>query len=167
MRSDELVGTPAFESHIAKYRSLMPSLALLFHLVDCAAVDKAFDTSIADRSHSVFSRGVPLEAARLAAAWCEFLEQHARKVYAQELYPGVEAAHSLAAKIAQGVVTDGQSVRDVYAHHWSGLATSSKVNEALEALEALGWVRIETVSTGGRPTERLRLHPELRAGDDN
>ncbi|HID88786.1 MAG TPA: DUF3987 domain-containing protein, partial [Anaerolineae bacterium] len=28
LRSDELVGTPAFESHIAKYRSLMPSLAL-------------------------------------------------------------------------------------------------------------------------------------------
>ena len=170
LRSDELVGTPAFESHIAKYRSLMPSLALLFHLVDCAAVDKAFDTfdtGIADRSHSVFSRGVPLEAARLAAAWCEFLEQHARKVYADELYPGVEAAHSLAAKIAQGVVTDGQSVRDVYNHHWSGLATSSQVSGALETLIASGWVRVEAVNTGGRPTELLRLHPDLRAGDDN
>ncbi len=167
LRSDELVGTPAFESHIAKYRSLMPSLALLFHMVDCAAVDKAFDTGIADRSHSVFSRGVPLEAARLAAAWCEFLEQHARKVYADELYPGVEAAHSLAAKITKGVVTDGQSVRDVYNHHWSGLATSSQVSGALETLNASGWVRVEAVNTGGRPTELLRLHPDLRAGDDN
>ena len=170
LRSDELVGTPAFESHIAKYRSLMPSLALLFHLVDCAAVDKAFDTfdtGVADRSHSVFSRGGPLEAARLAAAWCEFLEQHARKVYADELYPGAESAHSLAAKIAQGVVTDGQSVRDVYNHHWSGLATSSQVSGALETLTASGWVRVEAVNTGGRPTELLRLHPDLRAGDDN
>ena len=115
----------------------------------------------------MFSGGVPLEAAQLAAAWCEFLEQHARKVYSDELYPGVEAAHSLAAKIAQGVVTDGQSVRDVYNHHWSGLATSSQVSGALKTLIASGWVRVETVNTGGRPTERLRLHPGLRAGDDN
>ena len=135
-----------------------------------AVLDKslhALDAGVADRSQCVFSRGVPLEAARLAAAWCEFLEQHARKVYADELYPGVEAAHSLAAKIAQGVVTDGQSVRDVYSHHWSGLATSSQVSGALETLIAIGWVRVEMVNTGGRPTELLRLHPELRAGDDN
>ena len=183
LRSDELVGTPAFESHLAKYRSLMPSLALLFHLVDCAAVRafgtfgtadpatflpdiaeerspnvKAFGTGIS----SVFSGGVPLEAARLAAAWCEFLEQHARKVYADELYPGVQGAHNLAAKISQGVVTDGQSVRDVDHHHWSGLATSSQVNEALNTLAAIGWIRIETMSTGGRPTALIRLHPELR-----
>src|SRR5690606_24201348 len=37
LRSDELSSTPAFESHLAKYRSLMPSLALIFHLVDAAA----------------------------------------------------------------------------------------------------------------------------------
>ena len=29
--------TPMMEAHLAKFRSLMPSLALLFHLVDVAA----------------------------------------------------------------------------------------------------------------------------------
>jgi hypothetical protein len=33
LRSKELASTPAFEAHIAKYRSLMPSLALIFHLL--------------------------------------------------------------------------------------------------------------------------------------
>ena len=38
LRSGE-IGSPAFESHLAKYRSLMPSLALTFELIDWA--DKA------------------------------------------------------------------------------------------------------------------------------
>src|SRR5437868_1417108 len=34
LRSKELATAPAFEAHVAKYRSLMPSLALVFHLLD-------------------------------------------------------------------------------------------------------------------------------------
>ncbi len=37
LRSDELDHAPAFASHLAKYRSLMPELALIFHLIDVAA----------------------------------------------------------------------------------------------------------------------------------
>jgi hypothetical protein len=37
LRLDEMAGRDAFESHLAKYRSLMPSLALLHHLVEVAA----------------------------------------------------------------------------------------------------------------------------------
>ena len=68
---------PLVESHLAKYRSLMPSLALLFHLVD--VVDGAP------------SGPVSAEAARLAAAWCDFLEEHARRVYDCVTTPDLEA----------------------------------------------------------------------------
>ena len=37
LRSSELQGRPAFESHLAKFRSLVPSLALLFHLIEVVA----------------------------------------------------------------------------------------------------------------------------------
>ena len=46
---------PALVSHLAKYRSLMPSLAVLFHLADGDAGT------------------VSLRHAQQAAAWCEYL----------------------------------------------------------------------------------------------
>ena len=125
LRSDALIDTPAFESHLSKYRSLMPSLALIFHLVDVASG----------------TPGGPVTAwsTRLAAAWCDYLEAHAKKVYAAELFPGVEAAHNLSVKIKQGAIVDGQTTRDIYQHHWSGLTTSSQVATALGVLaNALG-----------------------------
>ena len=48
-------GLPAFESHLGKYRSLMPSLALVFHLVEVVG-GHAGDTNVS------------LDAARLGAA---------------------------------------------------------------------------------------------------
>ena len=70
VRSDELAGTPAFASWVAKLRSLMPSLALIFHLIETVSM-----TSVHARST------VSLENAKLAAAWCEFLELHAKKMW--------------------------------------------------------------------------------------
>ena len=59
---------PVLLSHLAKYRSLLPSLALLFHLID------GVDTG---------RRGpVSRAAAAQAAAWCEYLAAHARRLYA-------------------------------------------------------------------------------------
>ena len=98
----------------------------------------------------------------LAAAWCDYLEHHARKIYSAELFPGVEAANSLAAKIQDGLITDRQSARDIYQHHWSGVSTPAEVSKGLEVLANSGWVRLETLETGGRPAELIRLHPDLR-----
>ena len=151
IRSEEVKAAPAFEAHLAKYRSLFPKLALIFHLVDVA--DGARPGS------------VTLKAAQLAAAWTEFLESHARKVYAEELAGGVSAAHALAEKITRGKVTDGMAVRDIARREWSGLRTSGRVFEAAELLEGLGWLRVETVDTGGRPSDVLRLHPKFRGID--
>jgi hypothetical protein len=153
IRSAELAAAPAFESHVSKYRSLMPGLALLFHLFAVADLPDGA---------SVPTGGVPIDAARLAASWCDFLEEHARKVYAVELYPGRAGAHALAQKIAEGAVRDGQPVRDLYRPQWAGLRTPEDVVAALGVLAVASWARVETVETRGRPSERVRLHPDLR-----
>jgi len=149
LRSGELHEAPAFESHLSKYRSLMPSLALLFHLVAVAHADRG-----------ELAGPVSLAATRMAAAWCDFLEDHAEKVYAVERRPGVLAAHALATKIRAGAVPDGATARDIYRHHWSGLTTPAQVDAGLTVLEAAGWLRVAPVPAAlGRPTEVLRLHP--------
>jgi Protein of unknown function (DUF3987) len=53
--------------HLAKYEKLFASLALALHLAECAATGR---------------RGQVSERAALqAAAWCEYLEAHARRCY--------------------------------------------------------------------------------------
>jgi putative DNA primase/helicase len=149
LRTGELDATPAFASHISKYRSLMPSLALLFHLVDVA------DGKV--------SPGPVGEApTRLAADWCEFLELHARKLYDVELDKGKSAARALAAKIKNGAIIDGKAVREIYRSQWSGLTTDDIVFDGLNVLQSLGWVRIESISSGGRASQIVRLHPGLQ-----
>ena len=137
----------AFESHIAKYRSLMPSLALIFHLVDVV--------------QGQATGPVSLQSARLAAEWCDYLERHASKVYAAELYPELTAAHLLAKKIRTGAVTDEMPVRALYRNEWSGLTTPEAVRDGIRILEKGNMVRITRMETGGRPTDIIRLHPAL------
>lgn len=146
LRSEELDDSPAFAAHLSKYRSLMPALALVFHLVDAGATEGA----------------VGEHAARLGAAWCEYLECHARKLYAVELNAGASAARAVAAKIEAGAVIDGQAVRELYRAQWSGLRTPERVLLGLTTLGEVGWLRLETALTGGRPSQIVRLHPELR-----
>ena len=59
---------PVWRSHVAKYRSLMPSLALIGHLID----------GVAGGPTGPVSGG----AAARAVAWCEYLQGHARRLYA-------------------------------------------------------------------------------------
>ena len=158
LRSGKLDAFPAFASHLSKYRSLMPSLALLFHLVDLA------EASVARHEPLIIRPGeqVSGHAVQLAARWCDFLELHARKIFAPELEAELTAARALAAKLEAGKVPDGTSPRDIARHEWSGLK-GPQVDMAISALEAAAWVRLETRgSTGGRPGEALRIHPDLR-----
>lgn len=149
LRSPEIDTQPAFASHLAKYRSLMPSLALIFHLVD-----------IADGTEP---GPVSLEAAQLAAAWCEYLETHAVKLYAREVSSRALVARDLAKRIEDGDIEDGVTVREVYRRGWEGLSDREVVISGLEVLAECNWLRLEERATGGRPTQVIRLHPELRA----
>ena len=144
LRSPELRASEAFLAHLGKYRSLMPSLALIFHLCSRSA-----------------ESNVSIAATRLAAAWCEYLEQHARKVYAVELFPGLESAHALAKKIRSNHVEDRTPIRDIYRRQWSRLRDSDQVYEAIVVLEENGWVCTDTAGSGDRPIQVLRINPEV------
>jgi putative DNA primase/helicase len=146
--------SPAFESHLAKYRSLMPSLALIFHLIE-AVSGEAVGTQVG------------VACARVAASWCELLEAHARKVYAGVLQKDLQAAHTLADKLNERAITDGQTVREIGRNGWALLTHQDDVYAGLTILQRLGWLRVEergTTPKGGRPREVVQLHPTLVAG---
>ena len=104
---------------------------------------------------------VGLRPALQAAAWCEYLESHATRLYASAQNPAMEGARALLERIRKGEVNDGDSTRSVYRKHWAKLSTPEEVNSACSVLEEFGWLRLETARTGGRSTTRLRLHPSL------
>ncbi|WP_034384878.1 YfjI family protein [Deinococcus sp. YIM 77859] len=154
LRGGELVDSPAFESHLGKYRSLVPSLALIFHLVEVAQAHPDPATL----------PPVSIDALELALNWAEFLELHARKVYAVEVGGFHAPAYALVDKIKAGAVRDGDRLYALRRKEWAGLK-DEELGLALSALTEWGWVQVEVVETGGRPAEVLRLHPELTGGE--
>jgi hypothetical protein len=73
-------------------------------------------------------------------------------------------AEQLLNKILKGEIKPGANVRGIYRKQWSGLTSHESVVEALEILEGHGWIRIAKLNPSGRgrPTEVLRVHPDLR-----
>jgi putative DNA primase/helicase len=144
---------PALISHLAKYRKLMPALALLFELADVVVGNGSVGT-------------VSLPHAQRAAAWCEYLESHAQRVYSCIVSPQLRAARDLADKIKQKKVgVDGFfSCRDVYLKGWSRLDSPDAVKQAAEVLQDAGWVRDVTTEPGpggGRPANRYQVNPAV------
>lgn len=134
-------------AHIAKYRSLMPSLALIFHLCDSPA-----------------DLPVSLEAAQRAAAWCDYLEPHARRIYYGVTARVASAVRLLGEKIRQRKLKNSFTSREVYRHQWTGLTDPDEVSRALEALEDLDWVESKLIpsdTTGRRPTTRYEINPRI------
>lgn len=141
---------PVFESHLAKYRSLMPSLALIFHIIDSnGEIDPTSE--------------IPLKAANLAIKWCQCLASHAKKIYKVELAPELIHGKALAAKILNGTVKDKDSLRSIYRRHLGHLETPRKVNLAVNQLTELNWVKIQSMNSGTKRSQILRINPELTA----
>ncbi len=138
---------PALEAHFAKYNSLMPSLALTFHLIDMADGKDAGPVS--------------LGAAELAAAWCEFLGEHAQRVYGLGFGAAAIHAKTLAKHIRQRDLSNPFTSRDVYIKCWSGLSSPKEVEEPLALLESLNWLRSVDIQTGGRPTVHYYINPRI------
>ena len=145
---------PALEAHLSKYRSLMPSLAALFCLAEWAADGGELEA-------------IPLHPAQQAAAWCEYLESHAHRLYSCITTPQMRAARELAKKLKAGDLgADGSfTARDVYCNGWSGLDTPETVKAAADVLADSGWIRCESVRPGpggGRPSTRYVVNPKVR-----
>jgi hypothetical protein len=141
---------PALESHLIKYRKLMPALALIFHLIDY----------VDGQTQSLY---VSEKSALMAAAWCDYLETHAKRVYGvAHMQTGTDAAKELLGHIRAGDVKDGATIREIWRHHWSLLTNADEVKVGLNLLQQYGWLIVEKLSSGGRPTELIKLHPKLK-----
>lgn len=139
LRADE---PEIIESHLSKYRSLVPSLALICHLTDSGT-------------------GPVSEVAMIqAAAWAEYLEAHARRIYSIAMDDNA-AMCALAGRIQSGSLADGFKPRDVYRNHWRHLSDQATTHRAINGLESLGWLLIDEIQTGGRPTTRCWINPKV------
>jgi hypothetical protein len=86
--------SPALESHLAKFRKLVPALALTSHLADGG-------------------RGPVSERAVLRAlAIAEYAEAHARRCYSAGAMADVAAAKAIVSHIRKGDLKEGFSLRD-------------------------------------------------------
>lgn len=139
LRADEL--HPAMESHLAKYRKLVPGLALVLHLADGG------------------TGPVSQRATLQALAWAEYLETHARRAYASVTMPEVGAAKAILARIRKRDLPLTFSSRDVWRPGWAQLSDRAQVADALATLVELDWLVASKSETGGRPGTVYAVNP--------
>ena len=150
---------PAMESHLSKYAKLIPSLALIFALVDAPGDDNLIQES---------------EMLR-ALAWGEYLRSHAERLYNAATKPETASASTLLTKITSGKLIDRDGVlqdrftpRQIAVKHWAGLTSPDDVRKAADLLVDFDWLRRETTGpgpSGGRPSECYLINPAaLRSG---
>ena len=131
----------ALESHLAKYRSMVPSLALLCHLAD-------------GRTDSVSKAAI-----EKAILWAEYLWTHAKRIYGMGIAES-SPAKKLGERIRKGQVRDRFVARDIYNNNWSGLDREA-TEAALVELVTLLWLRSTKISTGGAPRTEYRINPAV------
>lgn len=149
LRDDE--DEPVILEHLGKYRSLMPSLALIFHLIDIA-------------DGTTVAAPVSLKGAELAAAWCDYLESHARRIYGLISNPTLHAAAELSKKIRAGKLPDGFTIRDVYRKDWRLLMEREAVQKACDELVARNWLRevVTPAAQGQKEKVVYLINPQVR-----
>ena len=156
IRGEEL--HPAMVSHLAKYRKLIPALALVFALIDTP------------ESGAVIHEGELIRA----LAWGDYLRSHANRLYAAAVTPETSDAASLLAKIKTGKLTDTDCVmlesftpRQIAVKGWAGFGSSDAVRKAADLLVNYDWLRKDLVNSsaaGGRPSERYTINPAAMKG---
>jgi hypothetical protein len=134
---------PTIESHLAKYRSLVPSLALLIHLADGV------------------TGPVTADAIRKALKWATYLESHARRIYSIVTDSATAAAKALSKRILDGDVCDRFALRNVYRNGWAGLDRQS-TEAAVDVLIDLAWLKEVEIATGGKPKTVYLINPKIR-----
>ena len=138
----------AYKSHIAKYRGLMPRLALNYFLIEASA-------------GTITEQKIPLAAVEFAIKWCELLEVHARKLWATSINPALAPTAKMAQHILSGRIINNMETSAIQQKHWSKLKTTDQVDLAISQLETWGWVKRYTRETMGRPSSYIRLNPKI------
>jgi len=139
----------ALVSHLAKYRSLLPSLALIIHLVDTC------EEQITPVSRVAVTK---------ACGWCDYLESHARRIYGDATNNPVKAAKLILAKIENGKLSNGFSVREIRRKGWTGLTDATEIKEGVDTLTDYGYLIECVVETTGKPSVSYRINPRVYGG---
>jgi putative DNA primase/helicase len=136
---------PALESHFSKYRKLVPSLALVLHLLDGG------------------SGPVSLTATTRALAWAECLRPHAERLYGSGIVAEARAAKAILKRLRAGDIPAAFDARTIYRACWAGLDREA-TRAGLDVLADLGWIvaRVST-DTGGRPSRTYLANPKVLA----
>ena len=160
-RKRNIEGEAIMVEHLAKFDSLMPSLALIFHLVEVA------DWTASLKREPRPPQSVSLRCAKLAAAWCDYLESHARRIYGLAANAALQGGRKLLEKIESGEIKDGFSARDVYIRNWSFLDSKEHAQAAINELLETHWIReiaaapAPRAASGGRPLATCyMIHPK-------
>ena len=130
--------SPQLESHLAKYVSLFPSLALVIHAVDSSP-----------------GGSIGIQSAKKALAWCEYLESHARRVYALADGP-IGSAKALQKRLHN--MPNPFRIGAINSKNWHGLTTTDQIHEALNSLCEHGHLQ-KVVSSTTRPATDYFKHP--------
>ena len=142
LRSGDL--HPALELHLAKYRKLVPGLALISHLVD---VGTGF---------------VGLAELERALAWAKYLETHARRAYGSVTcsFGDLRLTRSSPRSVLAHLKSEFRS-HDVWRPGWSKLDDSEVVRAGLGMLVDYDWLRVRKVQTAGRPASIYVVNPKI------
>jgi putative DNA primase/helicase len=135
---------PALESHLGKYRKLVPSLALI-----CALADGG-------------TRAIDGASVLRALAFTDYLESHARRCYAAGSQAETASAKAILLRIRKGDLVDGFTCRDVHRQGWSSLSVQDQVQSGLNLLVDCDWLASEPIAAGiagGRPKTVYRINP--------
>lgn len=136
---------PAIVSHLSKYRKLIPSLALINHLCE-------------------YGKGAITEKSLLRAiAYSDYLESHARRIYASATRPDIDAAKAILSKLKKARLSSPFTSRDVYRNNWTGLDSQQKAQSAIDLLTEYNHLTVEEVTTGGRPTAYYHWNNEVKS----
>ena len=136
----------AIEAHLVKYPSLMPSLALIFHLAEGCQTSP-----------------VTLRAAQRAVAWCKYLESHMRRMYNGAINTAAQGAEKIFSNRKKGLFPSFRR-RQVQQKGWSGLTEKTSIMAALDELVECGYLREITRGSGpqgGRPAVDYEWRPDL------
>lgn len=116
------------KEHLSKYRGLIPSLALIFHVITMAQTGQ--------------NKNIPvtIHMLNMAISWHPYLESHARRIYDMNITE--RALPLIAKKILKGEIKNGFSSRDIYRKNFAGLGRNAElIKELCEELEEMNWLR--------------------------
>lgn len=135
VKSDDI--HPAIESHLMKYSSLIPSLALIIELADNTDAINVSVTSIYK-----------------AILWGDYLRSHAMRIYGGIVDPAIYAAKTILKRREK--LSHIFKAKDVQQKGWSGLSDYESTKKALAVLVEHCYLIEMVEMTTGRPSTTYR-----------